>query len=160
MNPAIKSFLARDNFDDCERLAMRSIHALHELRRLSHNFAVNGRSAFYANCQEAIRASIYAFCCLNTVKRFTFANQVDGQVAEFTAFVAESLSAGGGKLSDHTVCAVVEDALQFAEGMVETHKPLYRPVALVSGISSVLILRGDHCTMAARDLKPANSNTH
>ena len=166
MNQAVQNFLAKHSNDDGEKLAQRAIKALHELRRLAQNFADNGRSQFYANAHEGIKASLYGFCCLNTVKRFTFADQVDEAVRDFTAFVKETIAAAGhndqnGAIdgsTDDTIYALAEDAVQFAEGMVDTHKVLYRPVAKVSGVSSVVILRGDFCRLAVAGLNPANQN--
>lgn len=160
MNQAVQSFLNKNSNDVGEKLAQRAIKALHELRRLAQNFADNGRTEFYANATEGIKASLYAFCCLNTVKRFTFADQVDEAVREFTAFVKETLAATGqnGAIVESSICALAEDAVQFAEGMVDTHKVLYRPVAKMSGISSVVILRGDFCRQAVEGLTPANQN--
>ncbi|MFA6211753.1 MAG: hypothetical protein WC714_20100 [Candidatus Obscuribacterales bacterium] len=158
MNQAVQSFLTKNTNDSAEQLAQRAIKALHELRRLAQNFADNGRTQFFANAKEGIKATLYGFCCLNTMKRFTFADQVDEQVRDFTAFVKETLASAGQALEEGTICALSEDAVQFAEGMVETHKVLYRPVAKVSGVSSVAILRGDFCRMAVAGLNPANEN--
>lgn len=160
MNQAVQNFLAKDSNDVGEKLAQRAVKALHELRRLAQNFADNGRTEFYANATEGIKASLYGFCCLNTVKRFTFADQVDEAVREFTAFVKETLAAAGqnGAVEESSIYALAEDAVQFAEGMVDTHKLLYRPVAQVIGVSSVVILRGDFCRMAVAGLNPANQN--
>lgn len=162
MNQAVQSFLTKNSNDVSEKLAQRAIKALHELRRLAQNFADNGRTEFFANAMEGIKASLYGFCCLNTVKRFTFADQVDEAVSEFTAFVKETLAAGQAPskstIDESTICALAEDAVRFAEGMVDTHKVLYRPVAKVSGIGSVVILRGDFCRQAVEGLTPANQN--
>ncbi len=163
MNQAVQSFLAKNSNDLGEKLAQRAVKALLELRRLAQNFAANGRSEFYANTTEGIKASLYGFCCLNTVKRFAFASQVDEAVTDFTAFVKETLAAGGQNgaidgATDDTIYALAEDAVLFAEGMVDTHKVLYRPVATVSGVTSVVILRGDFCRMAVVGLNPANQN--
>jgi hypothetical protein len=163
MNQAVQSFLAKNSNDVGEKLAQRAVKALLELRRLAQNFATNGRSEFYANATEGIKASLYGFCCLNTVKRFTFADQVDEAVTDFTAFVKETLASAGqagqnGAIAESSIYALAEDAVQFAEGMVDTHKVLYRPVATVSGITSVVILRGDFCRMAVANLNPANQN--
>lgn len=162
MNQAVQNFLAKNSNDVGEKLAQRAVKALHELRRLAENFADNGRTEFYGNAMEGIKASLYGFCCLNTVKRYTFADQVDEAVHDFTAFVKETLAAGqgsqNGTIDESSICALAEDAVQFAEGMVESHKPLYRPVAKVSGVTSVTILRGDFCRMAVAGLNPANQN--
>jgi hypothetical protein len=158
MNQAVQSFLNKNSNDVSEKLAQRAVKALHELRRLAQNFADNGRTEFFANATEGIKASLYGFCCLNTVKRFTFADQVDEAVREFTAFVKETMTAAGQALEEGSLVALAEDAVQFAEGMVESHKPLYRPVAKVSGVTSVAILRGDFCRMALAGLNPVNDN--
>jgi hypothetical protein len=68
------------------------------------------------------------------------------------------MTAAGQALEEGSLVALAEDAVQFAEGMVESHKPLYRPVAKVSGVTSVAILRGDFCRMALAGLNPVNDN--
>ncbi len=158
MNQAVQSFLTKNANDQSEELAQRAISALHKLRRLAQNFADNGRTQFFANANEGIKATLYGFCCLNTVKRYTFADQVDECVGEFTAFVKETLASAGQSLEEATLYVLAEDAVQFAEGMVDTHKVLYRPVAKVSGITSVAILRGDFCALVSRDRNPVNDN--
>jgi hypothetical protein len=158
MNQAVQSFLNKNSNDVSEKLAQRAVKALHELRRLAQNFADNGRTEFFANAKEGIKASLYGFCCLNMVKRFTFADQIDEAVSDFTAYIKETMTAAGQDLEEGSLCALAESAVQFAEGMLESHKPLYRPVAKVSGVTSVVILRGDFCTMALAGLNPVNDN--
>lgn len=150
----IKAFLDKRTFDPSELLAKRAINCVHELRRLAQNFAVRGKSALTVNAQEGLKAALYGFCCLNVHKRFFFANQVDGNVEAFTAHIKSEVQG----LNEETARLLADDAVDFAEGMVAVLRPLHRPVASVSGVSSVQILRGDHFLAAMAKLSPANNN--
>ena len=154
MNDVIKSFVAKRTSDPDELLAQRAIKCVQELRRLAQNFATRGKSALLAGAVEGIKAALYGFCCINANKQFFFANQVDNDAAAFTEFVKSHVR----DLNEQSARLLAQDAIDFAEGIVATHRPCYQPVATVSGVSSVLILRGDHCLTALANLDVANNN--
>jgi len=148
MQQVVTAFLNRETEDPRDILAQRAIRAFEQLKELIANAYNRGHTFGFNDCQQACNQALYAFVAVNTRKRYTFADQVDTAVAPLTAHMQGMTSV------DEAAAALLEQA----EAIIGHYKDELTPVCTISGVTSVQILRGDHCLAHIADLKPANTN--
>jgi len=148
MQQAVTAFLNRESEDPRDILAQRALRAFETLKELIANAYNRGHSAGFNDCQQACNSALYAFVAVNTRKSYAFADQVDPAVAPLTAHMQDMPAV------DEAAAALLEQA----DAIIGHYKDELTPVCTMSGVTSVRILRGDHCLGLIADLTPANSN--
>lgn len=144
----VKAFLDNPTIDAHDRQAKRAIEAFAKLYHLVQNFADCGRTVLMHNAMNGANAALFGFACINAVKSYPFAEKVSPLVADLTEQV---------RATKGVDCAMLaEDPIDFSEAMEIAYREYYTPVSTLSGVSSVVILRGDRAEEAIADLKIAN----
>ena len=148
MDKAIDAFLTRGSLDPQDLIAKRAIRSFFGLLGLRQNAYDRGDSKGFNECGRGLDCAVNAFACVNTEKRYDFAGKVHPAIEDLT----EAL------LDLHNPAGKAEALLHQAEGVLRSLKDELTPVCTVSGISSVAILRGDHCAAAIAGVVLANDN--
>jgi hypothetical protein len=148
MEKAVTAFLDRFTLDGQDLLAKRAIRAIEGLTGLITNAYNRGDSANWLECRQAVASAILAFAFINVDKDYAFADKVDPRMPAITA--------GATDLPDRAENA--PQLVERAEGVYEALKDVLTPVCTFSGITSVTVLRGDHCRAAMDGLTAVNDN--
>lgn len=150
MHKTVKDFLAATNVDETDKLAQRALK-LHlacigglGIHGLIANVHERGDAEAYAEVSRAHYEASLAFVAIHQVKDYAFAGEVLERI------VVQAVE------TDQPAAAAAFLVGQ-AENTIATYAERCKPVARISGIDSVRILRGEHARHAMRGVVVANA---
>lgn len=147
---ALTAFLTREHTDHLDQLGQRAVTALNNLKTLYQMADDRGNFIAMQDCAQSINMALEAFACVNASKGYAFADLIHADMAAFTRTLQQALHAE--QLSENAATLVA-----YLNAIEQRLEPTLPAVCTVRGITSVRILRGDHC-LAFKDMKAINDN--
>lgn len=144
MHKTLKDFVGATHVDATDKLAQRALKAFGTLSGFIANAYNRGDAEAYTEVSRAHFEASGAFVLINRTKNYPFAKEI-------LAHMAVSIE------SDQPAAAAAY-LVGNAEAIIEAFAHRCTPVCMVSGVTSVQILRGEHAAFAMRDVVPANAN--
>ncbi|MGD9681932.1 MAG: hypothetical protein AB7W16_12175 [Candidatus Obscuribacterales bacterium] len=146
MQQSLLAFAEGKHSDPADALAQRAVLAMLKLRGLVGNAYQRGDGEGYVACNQAVRLAVAGFAVVNQAKHYPFAGEI-------------------GELQDIRLTGIIDDTIGAAAPLVEDAEvafDLYRercaPTYGIFGVTSVTILRGDHCRAATAEMVALNDN--
>jgi hypothetical protein len=142
----LATFLARSSFDPQDVLARRSIRAIEKTRAMRKNAFDRGDEHGFARSHDAYGCALQGFACINVEKDYDFAIALGDDAVALTEATRDIRNPGR-----FTVAQIEQ-----AEIVIDRLGGKLTPVATVSGLTGVAILRGLHCSAAMEGVVVAN----
>lgn len=146
MQQSLLAFAEGTHSDPADALAQRAVLAMLKLRGLVGNAYQRGDGEGYIACNQAVRIAVAGFAVVNRAKCYPFAGEI-------------------GELQDIRLTGIIDDTIDAATPLVEDAEvafDFYRercaPTYGIFGVTSVAILRGDHCRAATAGMVALNDN--